>query len=176
MLWVLYGAIYVLAAVILDPPHIIAIPLSIAGVILGLKEMKRWQAGSARVLQLADSRAGEPRTIYPRWAWFASGAVPSEVIGGPIAENATGPGVWLLPSIAFVAGGIAMQSLMVARANHRNDAVAKATLSMVPPTPLPPPRATIPCDGGRADHGGRELKRFDRSGAGRRSSTESTWW
>lgn len=95
------------------------------------------------------------------------GSGASEIIGGLIAENSAGPGGSLLPLIAFVGGGIAMQDLMVGRADRRNDAVAEATLSMVPPPPLPLPPRYDHVSWRRADHGRQEAEAVSiRSGAG----------
>jgi len=126
---VLWGIWAVLSA--LPPSSLIGIGVSAAGIVLGLREIKQWQAGE---LLARGRKAGTP--VYPRWAWFAVGAVPTAVIVTVFfAVGGSSEADLFLPSaIGWIAGGFGAQSLLVARADRR------AAPGVVPQMPPPPPR------------------------------------
>jgi hypothetical protein len=122
------------------PTSPIAVGVSAAGVFLGLREIKQWQGGE--LMTRPARKAGTP--VYPRWGWFAVGAVPAAFIvaiasvltsSAPVADDE----LFVPGAIAWVAGGLAMQTLLVARANRRKDAAAPLAVPVVPPPPRPDP-------------------------------------
>ena len=117
----------------LPPMSPIAVGISAAGVVLGLREIKQWQAGE---LLTRGRKAGTP--VYPRWAWFAVGAVPTAIVVA-IAFAVAGwseTELFLPSAVAWIAGGFGAQSLLVSRADRRG---ASGVAPQMPPPPRPDP-------------------------------------
>ena len=108
--------------------------------VISVSEYRRWLRR-----ERISSGSREGRLTYPRWAWFAVGAVPSTflvgvvwglvlVISGRTYEEVP-PLVGVLGIVAWIAGGLVTERLLV-RAAERREAAAR---SAAPPLPPPPP-------------------------------------
>lgn len=116
------------------------------GVLMSISEYRRWQRR-----ERYPSGRWDDRFVFPRWAWFAAGAVPSWFVvgfaygfvlgmtGEPV--DAGSPLIVFLGLVPWIAGGLATERLLVRAAERREEAERSALPTMPPPPPGGPPSA-----------------------------------
>jgi hypothetical protein len=114
-LWVAMGAV-----ALIPPRDYLAFGISALGVVAGIKELSRWQSG----LKYSGTHRRSGTYVYPRWAWFAVGAVPAVfvtgIVGAATSGSAARTGAWLVIDIlAWIAGGLAAENILTIRAARR---------------------------------------------------------
>lgn len=116
------------------------------GVVISIVEYRQWQRR-----ERVSSGSREGRYVFPRWAWFGVGAVPSVLVVGIAYGIVLGISgrtvvtpsslVWFLEIVVWIAGGLASERLLV-RAAERREEAERATAPPLPPPPPGPPPAT----------------------------------
>lgn len=117
---------------------LITLVFGVVGVVMSIVEYRRWQRW-----ERIGSGTREGEYVYPRWAWYAVGAVPAILVVGFVygvvlaisgrALPTERPGaVILVAFIIWIAAGLTTERLLVRAAKRRET---------VPP---PPPGAILP--------------------------------
>ena len=113
--------------------------------VVSISEYRRWLR---RERSSSGRREGE--FVYPRWAWFAVGAVPATFLVGVVAglildisgrtlEAEIPSPVYVLGIAAWIAGGVVTERLLVRGAERREREARSAAPTLPPPPPGTPP-------------------------------------
>lgn len=138
---VILWALWAFQALMAPRSRLIAV-LCAMGVVVGVQEISRWRSWE----QYSSPARRRGKDVYPRWAWFAVGAVPATTavaIALVIWIGPTGDYGWewtVATWTAWVVAGFATERSLVKRAMQRE------SMRAVPPAP-PAPQKGITASG-----------------------------